>query len=56
MRVADHQAGSSPEDMLLSRLYQHVTELQEPRFSAGYDLDAGLERYRTWLQEQAGRR
>lgn len=54
MRVADHQAGSSPEDMLLSRLYQHITELQEPRFSAGYDLDAGLERYRTWLQEQTG--
>jgi RNA polymerase sigma-70 factor (sigma-E family) len=54
MRVADHQAGSSPEDMLLSRLYQHITELQEPRFSAGYDFDAGLERYRTWLQEQTG--
>ena len=27
MRVAGHQAGSSPEDMLLSRLYQHITEL-----------------------------
>ncbi len=52
MRVAGHQAGSSPEDMLLSRLYQHITEWQEPRFSAGYDLDAGLERYRTWLREQ----
>ena len=54
MRAAGHQAGSSPEDMLLSRLYQQVTELQEPRFSAGYDLDKGLERYRTWLQEQVG--
>ena len=54
MRVAGHEAGSSPEDMLLSRLYQQITELQEPRFSAGYDLDEGLERYRTWLQEQTG--
>jgi RNA polymerase sigma-70 factor (sigma-E family) len=53
MRVADRETGSSPEDMLLSRLYQHVTKLQESRFSAGYDLDKGLERYRTWMQEQA---
>ena len=54
MRAADRQLGSSREDVLLSRLYQHITELQEPRFSAGYELDKGLERYRTWLQEQAG--
>jgi RNA polymerase sigma-70 factor (sigma-E family) len=54
MRAADRQLGSSHEDVLLSRLYQHITELQEPRFSAGYELDKGLERYRTWLQEQAG--
>ena len=54
MRAADRQTGSSQEDALLSRLYQHITELQEPRFSAGYELDKGLERYRTWLQEQAG--
>ena len=48
MRAADRQLGSSHEDVLLSRLYQHITELQEPRFSAGYELDKGLERYRTW--------
>jgi RNA polymerase sigma-70 factor (sigma-E family) len=41
--------GSSHEDLLLSHLYQQVTELQEPRFSAGYDLAAGLDRYRIWL-------
>ena len=54
MRAADREKGSSQEDVLLSRLYHHVTELQEPRFSPGYDLDKGLGRYRTWLQEQAG--
>ena len=46
--------GQLAEDVLLSRLYQQVTELQEPRFGAGYDLDKGLERYRpAWLQEHA---
>jgi RNA polymerase sigma-70 factor (sigma-E family) len=54
MRAADREKSSSQEDVLLSRLYHHVTELQEPRFSARYDLDKGLGRYRTWLQEQAG--
>ena len=54
MRAAGRETGSSHQDMLLSRLYQQVTELQEPRFSAGYELDKGLERYRTWLQEQVG--
>jgi RNA polymerase sigma-70 factor (sigma-E family) len=54
MRVAGREPGSSPEDVLPSRVYQQVTELQEPRFSAEYDLDKGLERYRTWLNEHAG--
>ena len=54
MRVAGREPGSSPEDVLLSRVYQQVTEFQEPRFSAEYDLDKGLERYRTWLKEHAG--
>jgi RNA polymerase sigma-70 factor (sigma-E family) len=54
MRVAGREPGSSPEDVLLSRVYQQVTELQEPRFGAEYDLDKGLERYRTWLHEHAG--
>ena len=53
MRVADREPGSSPGDVLLSRLYQQVTELHEPRFGAGYDLDKGLERYRAWLQEHS---
>ncbi len=48
MRAADRQT-SSHEDVLLSRLYQQVSEAQEPQFGAGYDLAAGLERYRSWL-------
>jgi RNA polymerase sigma-70 factor (sigma-E family) len=45
---------SSPDDALLSRLYQQVTEAQEPPFAARYDLHAGLDRYRDWLSEQTG--
>ena len=41
MRAAGRETGSSHEDVLLSRLYQQVTELQEPRFGAEYDLDEG---------------
>jgi RNA polymerase sigma-70 factor (sigma-E family) len=45
--------GSSPADELLSRLYQQVAEVQEPQFAAGYDLRAGLDRYRGWLLERS---
>ena len=37
--------------MLLSRLYHQATELQVPRFGADYDLEKGLERYRSWLRD-----
>ena len=53
MRAPGRETGSSPEDVLLSRLYQQVTALHEPQFGAGYDLDKGLERYRGWLQEHS---
>ncbi len=52
MRAAGRETSSMHEDALLSRLYQQVTELQEPRFRAGYDLEKGRERYRAWLDEQ----
>ena len=42
---------SSAGDELLSRLYQQVAEAHELRFTAGYDLRAGLDRYRAWLRE-----
>jgi len=45
---------SSPDDALMSRLYQQVTEAHEPPFAARYDLQAGLDRYRDWLREQTG--
>jgi RNA polymerase sigma-70 factor (sigma-E family) len=45
---------SSHDDAVLSGIYQQVTEAQEPRFAAGYDLQAGLDRYRGWLREQDG--
>ena len=46
---------SSPDDELLSRLYQQLAEAQEPRFAAAYDLQAGLDRYRGWLREHTER-
>jgi RNA polymerase sigma-70 factor (sigma-E family) len=54
MRAGGDQTGTSHEDAQLSRLYQQLTELQAPRFGAGYDLDKGLERYQAWLGEHAG--
>jgi RNA polymerase sigma-70 factor (sigma-E family) len=44
--------GSSREAALGDPLYRQGTQVQESRFSAGYDLVAGLERYRVWLSEQ----
>jgi RNA polymerase sigma-70 factor (sigma-E family) len=46
-------AASSREDELLARLYQRITERQVTRFAAGYDMAAGLDRYRAWLGEHA---
>ena len=53
MTTGGRRTGSSPEDELLSRLYQQVTGQQAARFAAGYDVAAGLDRYRTWLREHA---
>ena len=49
MTTGEHGAGGSREDELLSRLYQHITERQAARFGPGYDIAAGLDRYRAWL-------
>ena len=54
MRAGGRETGMPHEDMPLSRLYQQVTDLQAPRFGAGYDLEKGLERYQAWLREHAG--
>jgi len=52
MRAADREASSSHQDAVLSRLYQQVTEFQESRFGAEYDLGKGPERYQAWLHER----
>jgi RNA polymerase sigma-70 factor (sigma-E family) len=51
MTTGRREAGSSGEDELLSRLYPQVTEWQAAQFAPGYDLAAGLARYRAWLGE-----
>jgi RNA polymerase sigma-70 factor (sigma-E family) len=53
MTTGRREADSSGEDEMLSRLYQQVTEQQAARFAAGYDMAAGLDRYRLWLGEHA---
>jgi RNA polymerase sigma-70 factor (sigma-E family) len=39
--------------MLLSRLYQKITELQGGRLAERYDLAAGLDWYRAWLRKHS---
>jgi RNA polymerase sigma-70 factor (sigma-E family) len=51
MTTGGRRADSPGEDELLSELYQQVTEQQAARFAAGYDMAAGLGRYRAWLGE-----
>jgi RNA polymerase sigma-70 factor (sigma-E family) len=46
-------AGGPGQDQVLGRLYQQVSDWQAARFSAGYDLAAGLHRYGAWLREHA---
>jgi RNA polymerase sigma-70 factor (sigma-E family) len=54
MRAGSREQPDSHEDVRLSQLYQQVTELQAPRFEAGYDVEKGVERYRAWLSEPNG--
>jgi RNA polymerase sigma-70 factor (sigma-E family) len=54
MRAGGRETSTSHEDMLLSGVYQQVTDQQGARFAAGYDLEKGLERYQAWLGEHTG--
>ena len=54
MRARGRQTSTSHEDMLLSGVYQQVTDQQGARFAAGYDPGPGLDRYQAWLRQQAG--
>ena len=53
MTTRRRRSGSSGEDELLSRLCQQLTDQQAARFGSGYDLAAGLDRYRAWLRDHA---
>jgi RNA polymerase sigma-70 factor (sigma-E family) len=53
MKGGDRQNGHSHEDMLLSRLYGQITEMQDRRFAVGYDIAFALERYQKWLTANA---
>jgi len=54
MRAGGRERPGSHQDARLSQLYQQITELQAPRFGAGYDVEKGLDRYRAWLSEHTG--
>ncbi len=54
MRAGGRETGTSHQDMLLSGVYQQVSDQQGARFAADYDLGHGLERYQAWLGEHAG--
>jgi RNA polymerase sigma-70 factor (sigma-E family) len=47
------ETGNSHENMLLSRLYEQVTEMHQRRLAAGFDLASALDQYRTWLAANA---
>jgi RNA polymerase sigma-70 factor (sigma-E family) len=54
MRAGGRQQPGPHEDARFSQLYQQVTEMQAPRFGAGYDVEKGLDRYRAWISEHVG--
>jgi light-regulated signal transduction histidine kinase (bacteriophytochrome) len=51
MNTGRRRATGSWDDEQLSRLYQQVTKQEAARSAAGYDMAAGLDRYRAWLGE-----
>ena len=51
MTTGERETGNSPEDEVLSRLYQQITEMQTARLGAGYDMAAGSDRFLAWLRE-----
>jgi RNA polymerase sigma-70 factor (sigma-E family) len=54
MRAGGRETGTSHEDMLLSGVYQQVTDQQGARFAAGYDPGPGADRYQAWLRQHTG--
>jgi RNA polymerase sigma-70 factor (sigma-E family) len=54
MRAGGRETSTSHEDMLLSGVYQQVTDQQGARLAAGYDPEPGLDRYQAWLRQHTG--
>jgi len=54
VKAGGREQPDSHEDVRLCALYQQITELQAPRFGAGYDVEKGVERYRAWLDDHDG--
>jgi RNA polymerase sigma-70 factor (sigma-E family) len=53
VRGGGRETGNSHENMVLSRLYEQVTQWHGRQYASGYDLAAALNRYRTWLTANA---
>jgi len=51
MTTEGENTGSGHQDELLTRLYQQMTYRQAAQHTATYDTDAGLARFKNWLQE-----
>ena len=51
MTTDGENTGSSHQDELLTRLYQQMTYYQAAKYTAAYDTDAGLARFKDWLEE-----
>ena len=51
MRAGGRQQPGPHEDARFSQLYKQVTEMQAPRFGAGYDVEPGL----AWRADQVRR-
>jgi RNA polymerase sigma-70 factor (sigma-E family) len=51
MTTAGNDTGGTREDELLARRYQQITAAQATRYAATYDADAGLARFKGWLQK-----
>ena len=51
MTTAGNDIGGTREDELLARRYQQITGVQATRYAAAYDADAGLARFKDWLQK-----
>ena len=56
MTTGSNDSGSGCEDELLSRFFRQVTMRQAARYATTHDTDAGLARFREWLQQHTAPR